>query len=97
MKNKKEKHVSQQKGKQMPVPPVAEGGISTTGKKVIAAGIVLLIAGFYILTKTDPMGQNWASTLSPFLILGGYAAIGIGIILPDRKPGEVAQAGQPSR
>lgn len=32
---------------------------------------------------TDPMGQNWASNLSPFLILGGYALIGLGIVLKD--------------
>lgn len=60
-------------------------GISKLGKKVILSGIILVIAGFYILTKTDPYGQNWASKLSPFLILGGYAVIGMGIIYPDKK------------
>jgi len=59
--------------------------ISNRGKKVILIGIVILILGFFILTKTDPEGQNWASVLSPFLIVGGYITIAIGIILPDKQ------------
>jgi hypothetical protein len=59
--------------------------ISRLGWKVIGAGIALLIVGYFILTKTDPAGQNWASNLSPFLILGGYATIAIGIIIPEKK------------
>ena len=61
-------------------------GITVTGKKVILAGIIILILGFFILTKTDPEGQNWASVLSPFLIVGAYIIIAIGIILPDKAP-----------
>jgi hypothetical protein len=30
------------------------------------------------------MGQNWASLVSPFLLVAGYAVIGIGIILPQK-------------
>lgn len=60
-------------------------GISKMGKKIIIFGIFIVIAGFYILTKTDSYGQNWASKLSPFLILGGYTIIGVGIIYPDKK------------
>ncbi|MFH1378977.1 MAG: hypothetical protein ABII23_01745 [bacterium] len=59
-------------------------GISKRGKKIIAGGIGILMLGFYILSKTDPAGQNWASILSPFLILGGYAVIAIGIIFPAK-------------
>ena len=65
-------------------------GISQTGKKVIAAGFLILIAGFFVLSKTDPAGQNWAGVLSPFLILGGYAVIGIGIITPDKSESQPA-------
>ncbi|MBN1823165.1 MAG: hypothetical protein JW803_02475 [Endomicrobiales bacterium] len=65
-----------------------ERGISATGKKVIAAGILVAVAGYFVLTKTDPAGQNWASTLSPFLILGGYVLIGAGIIVPE-KPADI--------
>jgi hypothetical protein len=66
-----------------PAKPAEPKGISRTGKKIIGAGIVVLIAGYFVLTKTDPAGQNWASTVAPFLILGGYALIGIGIVAPD--------------
>jgi len=68
-----------------PPKPVKLSGISRTGKKIILAGMGLLAVGYLVLTKTDPAGQNWASMLSPFLILGGYAVIGVGIIVPDKK------------
>lgn len=67
------------------VPKVKLGGISKRGWKTIGCGIGTAALGFYILTFTDPAGQNWASNLSPFVILGGYAAIAVGIILPDKK------------
>jgi len=60
--------------------------LSRRGKITIGVGVALVAIGFYILTFTDPAGQNWASHLCPFVILGGYAVIGIGIVLPD--PGE---------
>lgn len=56
------------------------GGISVKGWKVIAAGIGTVVIGFIVLCFTDPAGQNWASTLSPFLILGGYGTIAAGIL-----------------
>jgi len=56
-------------------------GISRRGKIIIACGIGLLVIGFYILIKTNPQGDNWASILSPILIIGGYITIAIGIIL----------------
>ncbi len=58
-------------------------GISRRGWKVIGAGIGIVIIGYYVLSLTDPAGQNWASTLSPFLLLGGYATIGVGIVTRD--------------
>jgi len=63
-------------------------GISRRGIRVILAGAALAALGFFILTKTDPAGQNWASKLSPFLILGGYAVVGAGILLPEKKAAE---------
>ena len=60
--------------------PQPWGGISTRGWKVIGAGIGVVVLGFIVLSFTDPGGQNWASTLSPFLILGGYAAVAVGIL-----------------
>jgi hypothetical protein len=58
-------------------------GISKLGKKIIFTGITVLAIGFLILTKTDPEGQNWASFVSPFLIIGAYIMIAVGIIIPD--------------
>ena len=62
--------------------------ISKRGWKVIGLGIGIVAFGFYILSLTDSQGQNWASKLSPFLILGGYATIAIGIIFPEKKESE---------
>ena len=50
------------------------------GWKIIGGGILLLILGFVILSFTDSHGQNWASDASPFVLIGGYALIGFGII-----------------
>lgn len=63
--------------------PAQDPGISRRGWKTIGAGIGLLVVGFTVLCFTDPRGQNWASVASPFLILGGYAVIGAGILAPD--------------
>lgn len=57
--------------------------ISPAGKRTIGAGIAVLILGFVFLTLTDPYGRNWASTVSPLLILGAYVIIAYGIFLPD--------------
>ena len=67
------------------VPEPKSPGISRRGWKVIGAGAACVALGFIVLTKTDPAGQNWASVISPFMILGGYAVIGIGIMLPERQ------------
>jgi hypothetical protein len=82
MANKKKGSANVQKN--LPV-QLKDAGITKAGWKVIAAGVVLLICGYFILTKTDPQGQNWASNVSPFLILGGYMTIAVGIIIPEKK------------
>lgn len=65
-------------------PKIKLNGISKRGWKVIGFGIGTAVLGFYILSFTDPAGQNWASNLSPFVILGGYATIAIGIVFPEK-------------
>ena len=60
-------------------------GISVFGKKIIAGGIGVVIFGFWVLSFADSLGRNWASALSPFLILSGYAVIALGIIWPSRQ------------
>jgi hypothetical protein len=54
--------------------------LSSFGKKVVAGGIGVVIMGFWALSLTDTLGRNWASTISPFLILCGYAIIATGIL-----------------
>jgi uncharacterized membrane protein len=74
--------------KKMPIPPKVEKPkriISRRGWRVIFLGIALVIIGFVILSFASPDAQNWAGKLSPFVILGGYATIGVGIVLPDRE------------
>ena len=67
------------------LPVTKPKGIAPLGWKVILGGIALVGVGFYVLSLTDPQGRNWASNLCPFLILGGYAVIAVGIILPEKK------------
>jgi len=67
---------------------IDEERLSKRGIKTIAGGIGLLVVGFFVLTLTDPHGRNWASTVSPILILGAYAVIGFGIFLGDPKEEE---------
>ena len=71
--------------------PAASGpdegdSLSTTGKKTIAGGVILAALGFLVLSRADSMGRNWAASLSPFLILGGYGVMGWGIFRDDPSP-----------
>jgi len=61
-------------------------GLSSRGKKVMSAGAGAVVLGFIALSRADPMGRNAASLLASFLIVGGYAAIGAGILLPEPPP-----------
>ena len=47
---------------------------------MVAAGLSLVVIGFIVLSFTDSMGQNMASHLSPFFLIGGYSLIGLGLI-----------------
>ena len=71
------------KQKEVKPAPSSESALSRRGWKTVAAGVGLLVVGYTVLCFTDPRGQNWASVVSPFLILGGYAVIGTGILLSD--------------
>lgn len=50
---------------------------------MIAMGAIAVVAGFITLSFTDPWGRNLPSRVSPFLLLGGYALIGVGIMVRD--------------
>ena len=70
--------------------------ITALGWRVIAAGAASVVAGFFVLTKADPMGRNWASTMSPLLTLGGYALVGLGIFAsPAPEGGETPPSAPP--
>lgn len=60
--------------------------VSSLGMKVAGAGGALLIAGFALLPFADSMGRNLPALVSPFLLIGGYAAIGAGLFLPAAPP-----------
>lgn len=68
--------------------PPAAPLLSPRGKKLIVAGALVVIAGFFILSKTDPAGQNWASVVSPLLLVLGYVLIGFGLVRPARESTE---------
>ena len=89
MKNKRSKNASSGSNRNAQPKTVSKPvvfGLSRVGKKVIFSGVGLAIAGYYVLTLADPMGQNMAATISPFLILGGYALVGLGLLVRDPLP-----------
>lgn len=55
-------------------------GITKRGFKVIVVGILSLIFGFVLLSFSNSEGNNFASIISPFVIIFSYVLIGIGII-----------------
>ncbi len=73
------------KGK-VPAPPPPSQAMPPRGKVLVAGGGVVVLLGFLVLSRADALGRNWAASLSPFLILGGYAAVGAGLFLPPAPP-----------
>jgi len=71
--------------KDAPAPSLPYEPLSYRGKVLAGAGGVLVLAGFVLLSFADPLGRNLPATLSPFLLIGGYAAIGVGLFLPPEK------------
>lgn len=58
-----------------------EEGLSKKGVKIIIFSVLLLAIGFLLLKFTNPEGDNWASFLSPVIIIISYILIGIGIMV----------------
>lgn len=52
-----------------------------TGLYVIGIAIVMLILGYYVLTKVNADASNWAGAVAPLLIIGGYITVAIGILI----------------
>jgi uncharacterized membrane protein len=74
----------------VPAPPPLSESLPLRGKAVAAAGSLAALLGLAVLSRADAAGGNWAATASPLLILAGYAAIGIGLILPPPPPSSSA-------
>jgi hypothetical protein len=70
----------------VPAPPPPSAVLSPRGKALVMAGGIVAVLGYLVLSRADALGRNWAASLSPFLILGGYAAIGVGLFLPPAPP-----------
>jgi hypothetical protein len=82
--SRKDKRREAERGKTPMAPAPAQVAIiSRRGWKIIGVGAGIAVLGYIVLSFTDPRGQNLASVVSPFLILGGYATIGVGIIAKD--------------
>ena len=70
-------------------PALAEKGgasrdsITPLGLRMIGVGVAVIVLGFVVLSRADAMGANWAANLSPFLVLGGYVVVGLGIFAPE--------------
>jgi hypothetical protein len=47
----------------------------------ITTGTASIVIGLFLLTLTNPEGNNWASILSPLMIIGGYVVVIIGLLL----------------
>jgi len=65
-------------------------------KKFFFLGVLGILAGFGVLTLTDPQGQNWASYLSPILLVIGYSLMGVGFVLPRGTRSETSPVPIPS-
>lgn len=72
---------------------IEDEGFAPAGLRLMGAGVAAIAIGFFVLSKADPMGRNWASTASPFLILGGYALVGLGVFW---REGEAPSSHGPS-
>jgi uncharacterized membrane protein YidH (DUF202 family) len=52
-----------------------------TGIYIIGIAILILILGYYILSKVNADASNWQGIAAPILIIGGYILIAIGILV----------------
>jgi|CXWL01.1.fsa_nt_gi hypothetical protein len=67
-------------------PPAPSAALSPRGKMIAGAGGVLVVCGFIVLSFADSLGRNLPAQISPFLLIAGYAAIGLGLFLPPAPP-----------
>ncbi|MCD5390866.1 hypothetical protein LR007_03280 [candidate division NPL-UPA2 bacterium] len=48
---------------------------------LFGSGLVMLAVGFIVLSQINPRGDNWASILSPILIISSYIIIAISLLV----------------
>ncbi len=53
---------------------------------MIGAGATLAIAGFALLAFADALGRNVPASVSPFLLIGGYSLIAVGLFWRPAPP-----------
>ncbi len=51
-----------------------------TGIYIIGIALLVLILGYYTLSKVNADASNWQGIAAPILIIGGYILIAIGIL-----------------
>lgn len=79
------KNKNTMKGK-VPDPTPSSSPLDSRGKALVGAGGALVIAGFVLLSFANARATNLPGLLSPFFLIAGYAAIGVGLFLPPAPP-----------
>ena len=49
-------------------------------KNILIAGIILLVAAFYVLSKVNPEGNNFAGHTAPFIFIISWGLIIAGLL-----------------
>jgi hypothetical protein len=63
----------------------ADDRFGRTNWLLLIIGVAMLVVGFWLLSMADERAANLAGRLSPFVILGGYGAIFVGLVLRSGK------------
>ncbi|NNN06710.1 MAG: hypothetical protein HKL90_12485 [Elusimicrobia bacterium] len=63
----------------VPAAPPPSARMTPEGRVLTVAGGVLVLFGFLALSRADASGRGLAARVCPFLILGGYALVGLGL------------------
>ena len=65
--------------RQSPFFRLTSGKSSRLARKIVAAGLGLLVLGFIALSMVNRMATNWAGFLSPVLLVSGWIVIAVGL------------------
>lgn len=61
--------------------PKSSSGKKKTGLYIIGVALLLLVLGYYVLTKVNADASNWAGAVAPIMIIGGYITVAVGILV----------------